>query len=67
MSRRPPKDPILAFAYHLAFEAGQREFLREHPELKELFRDDFKEARRREELSAAIGRRRDERRRRDRK
>ena len=65
MSRRPPKDPILALAYHLAYEAGQREFLREHMELKELFRDIDKKARR-EELSASIGRRRDERRRRDR-
>ena len=67
MPRRPPKDPMLAFAYHLAFEAGQREFLREHPELKELFRDDDKKARRRQELSAAISRRRDEWRRRERK
>ena len=61
MSRRPPKDPILALAYHLAYEAGQREFLREHMELKELFRDIDKKARR-EELNAAIGRRRDQRR-----
>jgi hypothetical protein len=66
MSRRPPKDPILALAYHLAYEAGQREFLREHMELKELFRDIDKKARR-EELSSSISRRRVERRRRDRK
>jgi len=62
MSRRPPKDPLLALAYHLAYEAGQREFLREHMELKELFRDIDKKARHREELNAAIGRRRDQRR-----
>ena len=66
MSRRPPKDPILALAYHLAYEAGQREFLREHMELKELFRDIDKKACR-EELSSSISRRRVERRRRDRK
>ena len=67
MSRRPPKDPILAFAYHLAFEAGQRQFLREHPELKEMFRDDEKNARRRKELNTEIGRRRHERRDRERR
>jgi hypothetical protein len=62
MSRQPPKDPILAFAYQLAFEAGQREFLREHPELRELFRDDEQNAQRRKKLKSAISRRRDERR-----
>ena len=62
MSRQPPKDPILAFAYQLAFEAGQREFLREHPELRELFRDDDKSTRDRQKLTAAISRRRNQRR-----
>jgi hypothetical protein len=67
MPRRPPKDPVLALAYQLAVEAAERDFKAAHPHLKEFFRDDDKKARRRQELNAEIGRRRDERRRRDRK
>ena len=44
MTRRPPKDPLLALAYHLAYEAGQRQFRIEHPELDHLFRDEDKAA-----------------------
>jgi hypothetical protein len=44
MTRRPPKDPLLALAYHLAYEAGQRQFRLEYPELDHLFRDEDKTA-----------------------
>lgn len=37
MPRRPPKDPLQALAYHLAYEAGQKQFRLEHPELEKLF------------------------------
>ena len=37
MSRRPPKDPILALAYQLAVEAAERDFMAAHPHLKDLF------------------------------